>query len=65
LPGRLTALEPSASTLVLMVHFLVSRVVGQAASRDDGRGAQTRLMLRSLAEDGEFARVLMRKQENW
>src|SRR3954468_4071559 len=27
---RLHALEPSASTLVLMVHFLVSRMVGRS-----------------------------------
>jgi AcrR family transcriptional regulator len=58
---RLTALEPSASTLVLVVYFLVSRIVGQASSRGDAWGVQNRLMLRSLAEDGEFARVLMRK----
>src|SRR4030081_743403 len=29
---KLTALEPSASTLVLMVYFLVSRIVGSCAS---------------------------------
>src|ERR1700716_305388 len=29
---RLRALEPSASTLVLMVHFLVSRMVGHSAA---------------------------------
>src|SRR5947199_8381599 len=32
---RLASLEPSASTLVLMVHFLVSRLVGGGASDDD------------------------------
>ncbi len=58
---RLTALEPSASTLVLMVHFLVSRIVGGRDTDDDEQAIQTRLMLRSLAEDGEFARLLLAK----
>jgi AcrR family transcriptional regulator len=57
---RLKALEPSASTLVLMVHFLVSHVVG-CASRNEEQDAQNRLMLRSLAEDGEFARLLFHR----
>jgi AcrR family transcriptional regulator len=54
---RLKALEPSASTLVLMAHFMVSHLLG-CASRGEEQGAQNRLMLRSLAEDGEFARLL-------
>jgi AcrR family transcriptional regulator len=58
---RLKSLEPGASTLVLMVHFLVSRMVGGCASRDDERTIQNRLMLRSLAEDGEFARLFLRR----
>ncbi len=57
---RLEALEPSASTLVLMVHFLVSVVVRAGTSGDDERVIQDRLALRSLAEDGEFARLLLR-----
>jgi AcrR family transcriptional regulator len=57
---RLKALEPSASTLVLMVHFLVSHVVGGCAT-DEEQAVQNRLMLRSLADDGEFARLLLRK----
>jgi AcrR family transcriptional regulator len=63
---RLKALEPSASTLVLMVHFLVSRIVGGCAGREDERAIQNRLMLRSLAEDGDFARILLRRlASNW
>src|SRR5437773_9178822 len=58
---RLHALEPSASTLVLMVHFLVSRIVGGCGSREDEQVIQNRLMLRSLAEDGEFARLRLRR----
>jgi len=56
---RLEALEPSASTLVLMVHFLVSVTVRAGTSGDDERAIQDRLALRSLAEDGEFARLLL------
>src|ERR1700752_258413 len=46
---RIKALEPSASTLVLMVHFLVSLVIGGRASRDDEQANLHRLLLRSLA----------------
>jgi hypothetical protein len=42
-----------------MVHFLVSRIIG-CASGDDDRVIHNRLMLRSLAEDGEFARLFLR-----
>ena len=59
---RLKTLEPSASTLVLMVHFLVAKLVG-GAEDDPDRAVQNRLMLRSLAEDGEFARILFRLNE--
>jgi AcrR family transcriptional regulator len=58
---RLKALEPSASTLVLMVHYLVSFIVGGCGSRSDDQAVQNRLMLRSLAEDGEFARLLLQR----
>ena len=62
---RLQALEPSASTLVLLVHFLVTRIIG-AAEGDADRADQFRLILRSLAGDGEFARLLHRKfAEGW
>ncbi|HVS40330.1 MAG TPA: helix-turn-helix domain-containing protein [Gemmataceae bacterium] len=54
---RLTALEPSASTLVLLVHFLVSRIVTGCAARDEDQTISTRLMLRSLVSDGDFART--------
>jgi AcrR family transcriptional regulator len=55
---RLEALEPSASTLVLMVHFLVSVIVRVGSPGDEERAIQDRLTLRSLAEDGEFVRLL-------
>jgi AcrR family transcriptional regulator len=52
---RLRALEPSTSTLVLLVHIMVSHMVGKV--HNDDQTLQMRLMLRSLAEDGEFARL--------
>ncbi len=64
---RLRALEPSASTLILMVHFLVSRVVGGCTLREGDVAIQNRLILRSLAGDGEFARLLLGRLvgEDW
>jgi len=57
---RLKALEPSASTLVCLIHFIVSKVLGREAIGDDDDMLQTRLMLRSLTEDGEFARLFLK-----
>jgi AcrR family transcriptional regulator len=63
---RLKALEPSASTLVVMVHFMVWRVLDGCAPADDEPEIHNRLMLRSLAEDGEFARLALRGLgEHW
>jgi AcrR family transcriptional regulator len=63
---RLLTLEPSTSTLVLLVHFLVAKMVlgrpqrpADGAAGDDG--IMHRLMLRSLMEDGEFARLFLRR----
>jgi AcrR family transcriptional regulator len=58
---RLKALEPSASTLVLLVHFLVSRIVNGCGAGGAEKAVQNRLMLRSLGEDGEFARLFLRR----
>ncbi len=55
---RLKALEPSASTLALLVHMFVSKVLAVRAA-DDDRSIHGRLMLRSLASDGEFARMFL------
>ena len=43
LAERLKAMEPSASTLVLITHFTISRIVASCAARDDERGIQNRL----------------------
>jgi AcrR family transcriptional regulator len=62
----LKGLEPSALTLVLMVHFLITlHIEGWTADEDDP-AIQTRLMLRSFAQDGEFARLVLRRiSEEW
>jgi AcrR family transcriptional regulator len=57
LAGRLMALEPSASTLVLLVHLLVSHMLVRRAAGDGDDTLQSRLMLRSMLEDGEFAKL--------
>jgi AcrR family transcriptional regulator len=57
--ARIKALDASASTLVLLVHFLVSRIVGGCKAPDSDQAILNRLMLRSLADDGEFAGVLL------
>jgi AcrR family transcriptional regulator len=58
---RLKILEPSASTLVLLVHRLVSHLVGEQAACEGERAIQNRLMLRSMLEDGEFARLFLQR----
>jgi AcrR family transcriptional regulator len=55
---RLEVLEPSASTLVLLVHFFVSRVLAEPEG-DPDKAIHARLMLRSLTEDGEFVRLCL------
>jgi AcrR family transcriptional regulator len=56
---RLKALEPSASSLVFLVHVLVSHKLIGRLPGDDEDMLQNRLMLRSLMEDGEFARLFL------
>ncbi|HLX64273.1 MAG TPA: TetR/AcrR family transcriptional regulator [Planctomycetota bacterium] len=53
---KLLELEPSTSTLAVMLHFIANKVL-----HDDAEMRSThRLMLRSLSEDGDFARVLLK-----
>jgi AcrR family transcriptional regulator len=56
---RLKALEPSASTLVVMLHRLVSHMLEPKTT--DEEVIQNRLMLRSLMEDGDFARLFLER----
>jgi AcrR family transcriptional regulator len=57
---RILVLEPSSSTLVIMVHFVVSGYV-QGRHGDAHRGAFHALLVRSLLDDGEFVRLTHRK----
>ena len=60
---RILELEPSTSTLVTMVHFLISQVVESGSERVEAMG---RMAARSLLEDGEFVRVAFREfNEAW
>jgi AcrR family transcriptional regulator len=53
---RLDALQPSTSTLVFLVHHLISHLVGDRLV-DESRQAFLRLVLRSLMDEGDFARL--------
>ncbi len=57
---RLLALEPSAATLALILRFLISRSLAPSSSTDE-QAIQKRLLVRSLSEDGEFARMYLRR----
>jgi AcrR family transcriptional regulator len=52
---RIKALEPSTSTLILLIHFQVSRMIQSKKNPD--MDILLRLYLRSLTEDAAFARV--------
>jgi AcrR family transcriptional regulator len=52
---RLQSLEPSTSTLVFLVHDLVSHILG--GQPEEGKRSFLRLVLRSLMDEGEFARL--------
>jgi AcrR family transcriptional regulator len=57
---RLEALRPSTESLVWLVRDLVSRVLGKQP--DEDRRAFLRLILRSLMDEGEFARLGLSRQ---
>ena len=52
---RLQSLEPSTSALVFLVHDLISHILGKQP--DEGERSFLRLVLRSLMDEGEFARL--------
>jgi AcrR family transcriptional regulator len=58
---RLQALEPSASSLVILVHRIIARLVEGCGPDREEQEIQHRLMLRSLLEDGEFARFFLER----
>jgi AcrR family transcriptional regulator len=57
---RILSLESSASTLVMMVHFVIAGFV-QGWPGYPEKSALDRLAVRSLLEDGQFVRVAHRK----
>jgi AcrR family transcriptional regulator len=58
---RVKALEPSTSTLTLIVHMMVARIVRREFAGSEDPSIQHRLMLRSMMEDGEFARLFFQR----
>ena len=54
---RIETLEPSTSTLVILVHFMVHHFVDGCG--DTEKGAMDRLTVRSLLEEGEFTRLAL------
>jgi len=52
---RLQSLEPSTSALVFLVHDLISHILGKQP--EEGKRSFLRLVLRSLMDEGEFARL--------
>jgi AcrR family transcriptional regulator len=59
---RLKALEPSASSLVILIHQFFARAVEGYGSDEEEHEIQHQLMLRSLLEDGEFARLFLERK---
>ncbi len=60
--GPLTAAEPSTATLVRIVHtFYTILLPPHGLQASDDQAILARLMFRSLTEDGEFARLFLRR----
>jgi len=57
---KIISLEPSTSTLVTLVHFLVSSLFGH---RVPDLEIRLRLYLQSILGDGEFARFIMKQKQ--
>ena len=56
---QLEALPPSTATLVRMIHLLFRLLVAGEIGDPSTLGTRQRLVLQSLIEDGEYARILM------
>ena len=57
---QLESLKPSTANLVILVHFLFSRLFDKRLSSESVRSL-VRLMLQSLINEGEFARTAFRE----
>src|SRR5579864_5860689 len=58
---RIKALEPSTATLVVIMHMMVSNAVGCGSKANEEFRIHHQLMLRSMMEDGEFARLFIQR----
>lgn len=58
---ELMELESCSETLALMVRYLIEHVVRGSVEHEDAMAIYSRLMLRSFAEDGEFARLMLQR----
>ena len=58
---RLQRLEPSASTLVILLHWFSTHLIEGGGPHEEDQEIQHRLMLRSLLEDGDFARLFLER----
>ncbi len=56
---RVMSLEPSTSTLVIMVHFFIGKMLRASRLTDEVEHQIYRMMTHSFMEDGEFARRFM------
>ena len=60
--GQMTAAEPSTATLVRIIHaFYTTLLPRQGLDSSSGQAILARLMFRSVMEDGEFARLFLRR----
>src|SRR5438132_1845903 len=57
---KITSLEPSTSTLVTLVHFMVAAFINR---RVPDLELRIRLYLQSVMGDGEFARLIMKQKQ--
>lgn len=65
--NRMMGLPPSTASLVVLVHFLVNKILHCSMMQaETGPTYMEQLMLRSMLEDGSFARgMLKRFEESW
>jgi len=56
---RVMSLDPSTSTLVIMVHFLIAKMLLPPKSAPALENSLHRLLAQSFVEDGQFARQFM------
>ncbi|MEI9894540.1 MAG: helix-turn-helix domain-containing protein [Chthoniobacter sp.] len=58
---RVMSLDPSTSTLVIMVHFLIAKMLLPPKNAPAIENSLHRLLAQSFIEDGQFARQFMRQ----